>query len=63
MLHELSHAWHCLHVEDGYENEEIIDVYERAMEDGLYDCVWIHGSQGRGVWPMNVRIKWNSLQN
>mmetsp|Transcript_25380 Transcript_25380/g.41650 ORF Transcript_25380/g.41650 Transcript_25380/m.41650 type:complete len:756 (-) Transcript_25380:329-2596(-) len=46
MLHELSHAWHCLHVEDGYENEEIINVYERAMEEGLYDCVGVHGSQG-----------------
>eukprot|EP00581_Thalassiosira_minuscula_P008123 CAMPEP_0183705310 /NCGR_PEP_ID=MMETSP0737-20130205/2455_1 /TAXON_ID=385413 /ORGANISM="Thalassiosira miniscula, Strain CCMP1093" /LENGTH=748 /DNA_ID=CAMNT_0025932447 /DNA_START=49 /DNA_END=2293 /DNA_ORIENTATION=- len=46
MLHELSHAWHCLHIEDGYDNEEIIDVYNRAMDDGLYDCVPVHGPQG-----------------
>ena len=44
MLRELSHAWYCLHVDNGYENEEIIDVYEKAMEDGLYDCVRVHGS-------------------
>jgi hypothetical protein len=42
MLHELSHAWHCLHIENGYDNEEIIDVYNMAMEEGLYDCVRVH---------------------
>ncbi|KAL7533919.1 hypothetical protein ACHAXR_005527 [Thalassiosira sp. AJA248-18] len=45
-LHELSHAWHCLHIENGYDNEDIKDVYEKAMEDGLYDCVPVHGPQG-----------------
>eukprot|EP00571_Detonula_confervacea_P004929 CAMPEP_0172319926 /NCGR_PEP_ID=MMETSP1058-20130122/39045_1 /TAXON_ID=83371 /ORGANISM="Detonula confervacea, Strain CCMP 353" /LENGTH=806 /DNA_ID=CAMNT_0013035071 /DNA_START=27 /DNA_END=2447 /DNA_ORIENTATION=- len=46
MLHELSHAWHCLHIENGYDNEEILNVYNKAMEDGLYDCVRVHGRQG-----------------
>ena len=46
MLHELSHAWHCLHCEDGYENEDIKDVYQQAMDDGLYECVRVHGPQG-----------------
>jgi len=46
MLHELSHAWHCLHVENGYDNADVIDAYRKAMEDGLYDCVEVHGSQG-----------------
>ena len=44
MLHELT--WHCLHVDDGYENEETIDVYKKAMDNGLYDYVPVHGSQG-----------------
>jgi len=47
MLHELSHAWHCLHIENGYDNEEIIDVYNSAMEEGLYDCVRLHDLHGR----------------
>ena len=46
MLHELSHAWHCLHIENGYDNEEIILVYKQAMDEKLYDCVRVHGSQG-----------------
>jgi len=46
MLHELSHAWHCLHIEDGYDNEDIINVYKAAMDEGLYDCVRVHGKQG-----------------
>ena len=41
MLHELSHAWHCLHIENGYDNEEIISVYKQAMDEKLYDCVRI----------------------
>lgn len=35
MLHELSHAWHCLHIKNGYDNEEIISVYKKAMEEKL----------------------------
>lgn len=46
MLHELSHAWHCLHVEKGYDNEDVISVYKQAMEEGLYECVPVHGPQG-----------------
>jgi len=46
MLHELSHAWHCLYIENGYDNEDIINVYKAAMDEGLYDCVRVHGKQG-----------------
>ena len=45
-LHELSHAWHCLHVEDGYDNANVRGAWEGAMEEGLYDCVRVHGPQG-----------------
>ena len=47
VLHELSHAWHCLHIDDGYDNEEIINVYNLAMKEGLYDCVRVHDLHGR----------------
>ena len=47
VLHELSHAWHCLHIKGGYDNEEIINVYNLAMEEGLYDCVRVHDLQGK----------------
>ena len=46
MLHELSHAWHSKFVEGGYDNEEITEIYNMAMEDGLYDCVRVRGPQG-----------------
>jgi hypothetical protein len=46
MLHELSHAWHCKFIKDGYDNQDIINVYNNAMEDGLYDCVRVRGPQG-----------------
>jgi hypothetical protein len=46
ILHELSHAWHCKHVKDGYENEEILKCYQAAMECGLYDRVKVHCLDG-----------------
>merc|ERR1712157_543569 len=46
ILHEMSHAWHYHHVPDGYDNEEVKECYKAAMEEGLYDCVRVHGSQG-----------------
>ena len=46
MLHELSHAWHHIHCLDDYDNEDIKDTYKKAMDDGLYDCVAVHGPQG-----------------
>ncbi|KAL9182704.1 hypothetical protein ACHAXT_013356 [Thalassiosira profunda] len=46
MLHELSHAWHCLHTPDGYDNADVISTYRQAMAEGLYDCVRVHGPQG-----------------
>ena len=46
ILHELSHAWHNIHIDNGYDNELIKKCYELAMKDGLYDCVRVHGPQG-----------------
>ena len=46
ILHELSHAWHNIHIENGYDNKQIKEFYELAMKDGLYDCVRVHGPQG-----------------
>ena len=46
MVHELSHAWHCKFIKDGYDNQDIINVYNNAMKDGLYNCVRVRGPQG-----------------
>ena len=46
ILHELSHTWHSKFVDDGYDNKEIIDVYKKAMEDGLYNCERVCGPHG-----------------
>ena len=46
ILHELCHAWHNIHIADGYDNNEIKECYKLAMSDGLYDCVPVHGPQG-----------------
>lgn len=46
ILHELCHAWHCLHTEGGYENRDVRECYDKAMEEGLYECVGVHGPQG-----------------
>ncbi|KAL7426770.1 hypothetical protein ACHAXM_000597 [Skeletonema potamos] len=46
ILHELSHAWHNIHIANGYDNEQIKKCYDLAMKDGLYDCVRVHGAQG-----------------
>jgi hypothetical protein len=47
MLHELSHAWHCLHCDDGYDNKLIQETYDKAMEEKLYDCVEFHCDRGK----------------
>ena len=46
LLHELAHAYHNKILLDGYDNDEIIQCYELAMKEGLYDCVRVHGCQG-----------------
>ena len=46
MVHELSHAWHCKFIKDGYDNQDIINVFNNAMKDGLYNCVRVRGPQG-----------------
>lgn len=48
ILHELSHAWHCLHVPDGFDNKEIIECYNSAMKNKLYDCVPYHTLEKKG---------------
>ncbi len=42
MLHELSHAYHHGMLPGGYANKEIIQCYEMAMKEGLYDSVEYH---------------------
>lgn len=33
-------------MEDGYDNKEIIDCYNSAMAEQLYDCVPVHNHKG-----------------
>ena len=42
LLHEFSHAFHHKGCADGYANREIRACYQRAMKEGLYDCVRVH---------------------
>lgn len=44
LLHEFSHAYH--HKAYGYDYAEIVDCYNQAMADGLYEWVRVHGLQG-----------------
>lgn len=46
LIHEFSHAYHHKLTEDGYENKEIKECYEKAMKERLYDWVRVHGPQG-----------------
>jgi len=46
ILHELSHAWHRLHVKYGYNNREIIKCYRSAMKQKMYECVQYHTLEG-----------------
>lgn len=46
LIHEFSHAYHHKCLPNGYDNEEILVCYEKAMKEGLYDMVRVHGPQG-----------------
>ena len=46
ILHELSHAWHCCFVSNGYANECIRECYKEAMRHKIYERVQVHGPQG-----------------
>eukprot|EP00977_Amphora_coffeiformis_P007185 scaffold1564_cov174-Amphora_coffeaeformis.AAC.23 len=46
LMHELAHAYHNKCLPDGYENTEIRECYEHAMDEGLYSLVKVHGPQG-----------------
>ena len=46
LLHEFSHAYHHKGCVDGYDNEEIMECYQEAMSEGIYDSVPVHGPQG-----------------
>jgi dipeptidyl-peptidase-4 len=39
ILHELVHAYHDEHMEDGFENKLVLDAFNHAMQAGLYDEV------------------------
>jgi hypothetical protein len=47
ILHELSHAYHDKFCLDGYNNNDILSAFERAMSSHLYDKVAVHGRQGQ----------------
>jgi hypothetical protein len=44
LLHELCHAYHHKHLPNGYHNQDILDCYEAAMNEGLYDQVPYHSA-------------------
>lgn len=37
LIHELAHAYHDLFIEDGFNNDEIEDAYDDAVDSELYD--------------------------
>ncbi len=39
VFHELSHAYHLLFLDNGYDNAAVIDAYKNAMEKKRYDKV------------------------
>mmetsp|Transcript_24716 Transcript_24716/g.30398 ORF Transcript_24716/g.30398 Transcript_24716/m.30398 type:complete len:621 (-) Transcript_24716:1175-3037(-) len=46
ILHELAHAYHNKCLEDGYRNKEVLECYNAAMDENLYDCVKVHCLDG-----------------
>jgi hypothetical protein len=42
-LHEICHAYHFKCIAGGYENKEIVECYQLAMTDKLYEKVFFHG--------------------
>jgi hypothetical protein len=55
-VHEFSHAYHYKCVDKGFDNPEILECFEKAMKDRLYDWVRVHGTQG----PMNKAYACNN---
>ena len=47
LLHEYCHAFHFKCCRDGYQCKDIREAYDVAMAKKLYDCVPVHGKQGR----------------
>lgn len=41
LLHEFSHAYHHKCCNKGYDNKEIRQCYQAAIDSGLYDCVQV----------------------
>jgi len=39
ILHELAHAWHHQHLDNGYQNEHILAAYQSIVESGIYNNV------------------------
>jgi Glucose-regulated metallo-peptidase M90 len=48
-LHELSHAYHDRVLANGFENRKIMDVYESARADGLYEEIEQRFGDGRSA--------------
>ena len=52
LLHELSHAYHNKHLQDGYNNETVMNLYDAAMKEHRYDhCIAKYG-EGDYSQPM-----------
>eukprot|EP00638_Chattonella_subsalsa_P009620 CAMPEP_0117736168 /NCGR_PEP_ID=MMETSP0947-20121206/1764_1 /TAXON_ID=44440 /ORGANISM="Chattonella subsalsa, Strain CCMP2191" /LENGTH=337 /DNA_ID=CAMNT_0005551397 /DNA_START=287 /DNA_END=1297 /DNA_ORIENTATION=+ len=43
LLHEMAHVFHLHYPEGGYDNKEIIQVYDAAMRSGCYEKVTLRG--------------------
>jgi hypothetical protein len=46
-LHEYCHAYHNKFCSGGYDCKIVREAYNTAMARKLYDCVRVHGKQGR----------------
>jgi hypothetical protein len=47
LLHEYSHAYHFKMLPNGYDNLEVLQCYQHAMDHKLYDAVEYHKADGR----------------
>jgi len=46
LLHKLTHAHHHKFLQGGFDNAEVLECYERAVEKGLYEKVCVHDMHG-----------------
>lgn len=49
VLHELAHTYHHQFRKDGFQNAEILELYNRAKKSGTYDKVEVRDQDGRSA--------------